>query len=177
MQTQNPSRRKRHAYAHEFSSVLFGGRHNNSLDSVRFREIKMRLFLLILSAVAAAVLTCASQSSAQNASPTLTETLDWLKQKADAIHSVERPGIDVLNPTGPRNWEIIYSGRCNVLLKNVTSDAKSYPQMSISFSLSDLNPQSVTATMGEGVFGSQGSVNLYATAGRKILSLANCNRA
>ena len=130
----------------------------------------MRL-LVLLAFVTAQILAPSglSRGVAQNQSPTLTETVEWLKAKADAVTAIERPSarITVLQDS-PRSWELIYSGGCTLVWKNITPDPKSYPQMSVSFSLTDLNPEKVKHYERNADIMDAGSIDLYATAGKKI---------
>jgi len=111
----------------------------------------------------------ASLLSVQSQSPTLAETVEWLKEKADSVKSIDEPQQPVLVVgEGTAHWELIYSGGCTLTWKNVTSDSKSYPQMSVSFSLADLNPQKVTHTEMNRDIMDGGWLDLYATGGKNI---------
>lgn len=109
----------------------------------------------------------ASVLVAHGQSPTLAETVDWLKGKADAVKSIDEPRQPmVLVGENAGHWELIYSGGCSLTLKNVP--LKTYPEISVSFSLADLNPQKVAHTeMNEDLMDG-GWLDLYATGGKNI---------
>jgi hypothetical protein len=114
-------------------------------------------------------ITCLCAATfAQGSSASLRETLDWLQGKVDFVTAISEPNSFNDFRDHPRHWELVQSGSCTLVWQSVASDPKSYPQISVSFSLADLNPQKVVFTDITGDVSTGARLDLYATGGRKI---------